>query len=233
MDAETLSSILFFVRLGVVTVFLWVASRVFDLWMDHKRRVADRDAFIRAIYAEVDFNTFDMTRFLDATISLERLSVLFENVEFVPHITDARHTEIYRSRTEELHFVIDDGLPDNSLVGDLVRFYGELEKVAQQIEGLGKPSFKQISVPGKAATIGNIYNTCAACERIGVTILGKMQSRFPQLSLSRNGRVDARDIGRVGDLQGRLAAIKSDLDRVDRTDHKSSPVRSVDNSDVP
>lgn len=219
MDPETLDNLLFFVRLGVVTVFLWVASRLFDLVMAYRHRVADRNAFIRAIYAEVDFNTFDMTRFLDATISLERLSDLFQDPEFVPHITDARHTEIYRSRIDELHFVIDDGKSDHSLVGDMVRFYGELEKVIQQIEGLGKPSFKLISVPGKVATIGNIYNTCAACERIGVTILGKMQARFPELGLSRNKREAVFDFKGADGLTQRLSALGSNLDRVDRSGH--------------
>lgn len=224
MEPETLANLLFVVRLGVITVFLWVASRVFDLVMDYRRRVSDRNAFIRAIYAEVDFNTFDMTRFLDATISLERLHVLFETKPgFVPHITDARHTDIYRNRTTELHFVVEDGGPDHSLVGDLVRFYGELEKVIHQIEGLGKPSFQMISVPGKVATMGHIYKTCTNCERIGITILGKMETRFPQLMLQRNSRGKAAELREEVDLSKRLEALGSDLDRINREHKTKSP----------
>jgi len=202
------------VRLGFVTVFLWVASRVFDLWLAHKRRVADRDAFIRAIYAEVDFNTFDMTRFLDATVPLERLETLFHRPDFVPHITDARHTEVYRSRINELHAVVGKNPGDGRLVGDLVRFYGELEKVTQQIEGLSKPSFLQISVKGKVATLSMIYNTCAICERIGTGVLGTMKARYPHLHLVRNH--DRSDVALdSATLAKRLKKLALDLDRVD------------------
>lgn len=215
MEEETLNNLLFLVRLGLVTVLLWVASRGFDLWVSYRRRVADRDAFIRAIYAEVDFNTFDMTRFLDATVPVERLATLFENKDFVPHITDARHNDVYKSRINELHFVVAGQADDASLVGDLVRFYGELEKVVQQIEGLGKDSFKMISVPGKAATMAHIYNTCGACEQIGRKILSKMEVRFEHLRLSRNEAKEQVSGSNISELRQRLAALSSDLDRVD------------------
>lgn len=224
MEAEAIGNLLFLVRLGLVTVALWIASRGFDLWQDMRRRASDRDAFIRAIYAEVDFNTFDMKRFLDATIPLTRLAEVFATRPgFVPHITDARHTDVYKSRIEDLHLVVAHAHLQDQLVGDLVRFYGELEKIIQQIEGLQKESFKMISNPGKVATIGQIYTACAACERLGIAILGEMEVRFRHLKLARNDGArpfSATGDAEIGEIKQRLTSLSSHLDRIDRTRHK-------------
>ncbi len=165
-----------------------------------------------------------MSRFLDATISLERLAVIFEEKEgFIPHITDARHTEVYRSRIGELHAVASDGAGLSDLVGELVRFYGELEKVTQQIEGLMKPSFAHISTKGKVATIGTIYRSCEVCERIGTALLREMELRYAHLRLSRNNKgahmLRATGAGTTEDLENRLKKLSSDLDRVNKSVH--------------
>ncbi|WP_373636575.1 hypothetical protein [Yoonia sp. BS5-3] len=225
MDAETLENIVLFLRIGVVTVALWVASRIFDLAMGHSQRRADRNAFVRAIYAEVDFNTFDMTRFLNTKVPLSRFHGLFEQSEaFVPHITDARHTDVYRSRIDELHFVAGGVTANASLVGDLVRFYGELEKVVQQIEGLSKDSFKTISVPGKVGTVRTIYQTCAVCEALGTSVLKKMETEFPKLHLTRNEsqvHIMGPEKSDIHLLRQRLSQLQSDLDRVNHRKHQS------------
>jgi hypothetical protein len=214
-----------FVGLGVLaSVLLWFGSRAWELWLEQRRLRADTDAFIRAIFAEIDFNTWDMTRFLKATVPLERLRELLEQRAFIPHITDARHTEVYRSRIKELHAVVGKGPSDDRLVGDIVRFYGELEKVTQQIEGLNRLSFRTISVAGKVGTIGTIYRTCETCEFLGKVILAQMEVRFAHLRLQRSDSALAADGEDLQGLKHRLEKLQSDLDRVNQAlGHRNSP----------
>lgn len=216
------------VWLGVVTVALWVASRSFDLWQSWDRRTKDKDAFIRAIYAEVAFNTFDMSRFLNATVPVSRLDELFSNKDFIPHITDARHTDIYRNGIGELHALAMPEPTDVDLVGDIVRFYGELEKITQQIEGLLKPSFSSISPKGKSATISRIYATCETSERIGKELMINMETKFSHLGLKSRAShwEDEEKLGTQSreQLSVRLQQLGSDLDRINATRHSGSPL---------
>ncbi len=219
MDTETLNNVLFIVRLGLVTIVLWFLSRVFDLWQTSRAKTADRDAYIQAIYAEIAFNTFDMARFLQAEIPAEKIEALFENSSFIPHITDARHTEVYSSRIGELHFVAGEGQQNTNLVGKLVRLYGELEKVTQQIEGLSKSSFKTISPKGKANTVKRIYRTCAVCQSLGEAILTEMEMTFGHLHLRKIDRDNIKEptssLSRE-ELPARLSELSSNLDRVNK-----------------
>tara|TARA_R110002073_G_scaffold119450_1_gene260821 strand:- start:246 stop:935 length:690 start_codon:yes stop_codon:yes gene_type:complete len=227
MSEEALANLVSITRLGIVTILLWVLSRVYDLWIQHVSRKSERNAYLRAIYAEVDFNTFDMTRFLDSTVSLDVLAPHLERPEYIPHITDARHTEIYRSRIGELDALSGLYGRHENLVGSLVQFYGELEKVTQQIEGLSKPSFVQISAVGKAGTISRIYKTCAVCEGLGKKILSKMERAYPQLRLEpiaerRQQENNARPMSH-SDAAHRLEKLTSDLNRVNSGTHSRSP----------
>jgi hypothetical protein len=227
MSENALSDLVFIIRLGIVTILLWICSRAYDFWIKHVSRAAERNAFLRAIYAEVDFNTFDMTRFLDSTVSIDLLAPHLERADYIPHITDARHTEIYRSRITELDALSGRYGRHENLVGSLVQFYGELEKVTQQIEGLSKPSFVQISPKGKAGTINRIYKTCAVCEGLGKGILSKMEKSYPRLGLepiAESHQVE-RNIRPMNHTEAadRLKKLSSDLNRVNNRTHSGSP----------
>ena len=51
-----------------------------------------QDNLVRAIYAEIDFNTTDMEIFLTKSPSLPVLrKAMAERDDLFPHITDARH----------------------------------------------------------------------------------------------------------------------------------------------
>lgn len=226
-DGEALNTVLFIVRLGAVTILIWVLSRLFDLWQAWDRRRKSEDAFLRSVYAEVAFNTYDMSRFLSATVSVDELEKRFADPSFVPHITDARHTDIYRSSVGDLHALAPIDLLDLDLVGETVRFYGELEKITQQIEGLSKQSFGSISAKGKAGTISRIYLTCGRTEKIGKSILGEMRRRFPHLDLRSNASrwedEENASLPSREELGSQLRKLQSDLDRINNTRHKSSP----------
>ena len=139
MTEEALTSLVLIIRLGLVTILLWILSRVWDIWRDWDKRKKQQAAYIRALFAEIDFNTADMSRFLSSAPPLSAFEKLFKDPGFIPHITDARHTDVYRTSMSELSVLSDD------LIGDIVRFYGDLEKVRNQIAGLLLPSFAVIS----------------------------------------------------------------------------------------
>jgi hypothetical protein len=56
-------------------------------------KVLKQDNLVRAIYAEIDFNTTGMEIFLTKSPSLPVLrKAMAERDDLIPHITDARHT---------------------------------------------------------------------------------------------------------------------------------------------
>lgn len=193
------------VRLGIVTILLWLASRLYELARTEMTRRAERRSFLRALFAEVDFNTRDMELFLAVSPDLARLRHALESQpDLVPHITDARHTQIYNANIGLLHHL------ENTLIAEMVTFYGALEKIRTQIEGVARPSFKTISVDGQMQTIEELMTTCNDCRRSGARILTSMQRSHPELALARFLR-PAQD---TRSLTERLQQLQSDLDRV-------------------
>ena len=83
-----------------------------------------QDNLVRAIYAEIDFNTTDMEIFLMKSPSLPVLrKAMVERDNLINHITDARHAWFYSSRISEMYVISDD------LMSQIVQFYGLLEKI--------------------------------------------------------------------------------------------------------
>ncbi|MEM8729793.1 MAG: hypothetical protein AAGF79_07725 [Pseudomonadota bacterium] len=195
------------IRYGLVAVGLWIVSRWWDLWRARKQRQDDRETFIRALFAEIEFNTIDLLRFIETKPDLKVFEDLFQNPSFVPHITDARHTDVYRSRITELHAV------SEYLIADVVRFYGDLEKIKAQIDGLQHESFRRISVKGRVGTMANMYDTIKGSAELGAAIIACMEVDYTHLQLKRRAPL-ARLILDNDELQERLQALESDLDRV-------------------
>ena len=72
---------------------------------------------VRAIYAEIDFNTTDMKIFLTKSPSLPVLrKAIAERDDLILHITDVRQTWFYSSRISEMHVKSDD------LMSQIVQF---------------------------------------------------------------------------------------------------------------
>lgn len=162
---------------------LWVLKELFQgvmRWRDAKQR---RDNLVRALYAEIDFNTRDMEVFLTRSPSEEQLRTrMAANPALVPHITDARHTEIYRTRIGELHGVTD------PVLSKMVHFYGMLEKIKVQIDGVNYPSYLTLSVDGRMNGVMVIVRTAQLAKKFGTELLADMERDFPQLNLSRFDR---------------------------------------------
>ncbi len=188
---------------ATVGVFLWLATRAYEIYVDRARKASQATADIRALYAEIDFNTRDMELFLNGPSPLDRIiRKLSDDPNFTPHVTDARHTEIYRTRVRDIHTI------GEGLIGRIVYFYGLMEKIKSQIDGLHLPSYRTISAEGRGNVIKNIYRTCEECQSVGELLLADMAARHPSLGLARVLRANDDD------LPSRLAALSSNLDRV-------------------
>ncbi len=170
---------------GAVALVLWVANRFYETW-DRRRRSRERSiANIRALYAEIDFNTRDMEMFLANPSSKEAIIArLRQDKGFIPHVTDARHTDVYRSRISEIHQF------GKGSIGRIIYFYGLLEKIRIQIEGVYLPSFTLISDNGRANVIHTLYATCQECEELGSELLQTLAREHPKLKLERENRID-------------------------------------------
>lgn len=106
-------------------------------------KVLKQDNLVRAIYAEIDFNTTGMEIFLTKSPSLPALrKAMAERDDLIPHITAARHIWFYSSRISEMHVISDD------LMSQIVQFYGLLEKIKMQVEGLNAKSYGTLSAAG-------------------------------------------------------------------------------------
>ena len=87
-DKFTLSLITAILGFGI-----WNIQRVMEDRKNANAKVLKQDNLVRAIYAEIDFNTTGMEIFLTKSPSLPVLrKAMAERDDLIPHITGARHT---------------------------------------------------------------------------------------------------------------------------------------------
>ena len=189
---------------GLSALFVFGASQLWDLTREHRKSQRATQSYIRALFAEIDFNTTDLRRFNNAAIDYSDLLNAFEgNKSLVPHITDARHTVVYSDSLSRLS-----DLPDG-FIRDVVEFYGDLEKIREIIAGLDKSSFQTISARGKLNVIKRLYGRTVEAENLGLALLDRFCDEFCELGLRcKHQPEDTRP------LNDRLAELESNLDRV-------------------
>ena len=130
-----------FVIGAIVSVTLWFATQWVRMGRRWWQRRNEKRNLVRALFSEIDFNTSDLNRFVADAEILDSLRALFKEMpNLIPHITDAHHTLIYRGNVDNLHYI------DDEVIVRLVQFYGILDKIKEQIDGLNRPSYQKISV---------------------------------------------------------------------------------------
>ncbi|MDD9911364.1 MAG: hypothetical protein OXR62_16980 [Ahrensia sp.] len=201
MDPESLVSL---VRLGLVTVCLWVASRAFELvrssWQTHQKK----KSYIRALFAEIDFNLVDLKRFVAVAPNAERLTQSLSDNKTIPHLTDARHTDIYKSNLDLLYHLDDD------LISSIVGFYGTLEKMNAMITGVLQPSYLTISTQGRVNVVLRLQTFAAETSLAGDSILEKLDTGFPNLNLQKSRKSKAGPATPLS-FDDRRSALEQDL----------------------
>ncbi len=168
---------------------LWFVSRIIDIFVSWRRRRNERLNLIRALFAEVDFNTKDLYIFVEMSTALDQIEARFNaDKDAVIHVTDAHHTLIYTSNVGQLHYL------DDRLAARLVHFYGLLDKIKAQIDGTHQPSFKAVTASGKLAVVKGLFENVRECEAIGKEVLEEFSATYPKLTLTRMARevVDIR-----------------------------------------
>lgn len=169
---------------ALVAVGLWFLARAYEFFVEGRQRGQVRTNFIRALYAEIDFNTADMDLFLSKPFTPAMARTMREKEDLIPHIVDARHTEFYRNNISELHHVSDD------LIGKVINFYGMLERLTAQIEALHRPSFLSITPDSRVEAVMRIYKTAEDCFHGGTNLLSDLGSEEDRLRLSRTQRAE-------------------------------------------
>lgn len=186
---------------------LWLLKEVVEAWRSHRRGVKQQNNLVRALYAEIDFNTCDMEIFLEKSPDEQALrEALTANPRLVPHITDARHTEIYRNRINELH-----SMSDETLAG-MVHFYGMLEKIAAKIEAVNYPSFQLVSIEGRIFAVMGIVRSAILARRFGNDLLEKMAKEHTKLNLKRFNRNEDADREARKDIKAKNSLEREDPD---------------------
>lgn len=168
---------------AVVSISLWVATQVYQLFRDLYRQRIEKINLVRALFAEIDFNTKDLHIFAKNSASLKDLErKLREDPVLVPHITDAHHTLIYKSNITNLPYI------SNTIIAQLVLYYGLLDKIKEQIDGLNQHSFRTVSAQGRYITIKRILDNVKECEAVGNEILLMFTISYKKLGLTRQYR---------------------------------------------
>ncbi|WP_321337701.1 hypothetical protein [Breoghania sp.] len=168
---------------AIIAAFVFVFSKSYEvtkiIWDDKK----EKEKYIRSLFAEIDFNTRDMEIFISdsAPINLVK-EKLIEDSSFLPHVTDSRHTDIYKSQINLIHHISDDYLPD------VVSFYSIMNQIGVEVSSIYRPSFKKISIEGQVSTIKDLYVDSRECSRIGRKILDTMKDKYPNYKLKRKIR---------------------------------------------
>jgi hypothetical protein len=175
---------------------LWLIKEVFEGWRRTRQATKQYSNLVRALYSEIDFNTRDMEKFLHESPDEETLrKAMSANPKLVPHITDARHTEIYRNRIGELH-----SMSDKTLSG-MVHFYGMLEKVKAKIDAVNYQSFQSVSIEGRMFAVMGIVRSATTAKRFGIDLLNDMAKDHKTLKLKRFDRNDDMDAEQLKDLK--------------------------------
>ena len=194
--------------LSLITAILgfgiWNIQRFIEDRRNAHAKVLKQDNLVRAIYAEIDFNTTDMEIFLTKSPSLPVLrKAMSEREDLIPHITDARHTWFYSSRISEMHVISDD------LMSQIVQFYGLLEKIKMQVEGLNAQSYSTLSASGRFKVVILIRNTAEEAWLCGKDLLRGLECAYHDLGLARYQRPELVD---MTTLRERMVALETRIE---------------------
>lgn len=175
---------LFAALMAASTAFtIWVLGHLVAMGVGFWKRSREKEKFIRSLYAEIDFNTADMAIFLAAPICYvtfrERVKL---NKDFVPHITDARHTHFYMKNIDSI------SATGREYVGEVVYFYGVLDKIRAKIDGIYKKSFTNISLESRESAIRSIYVHVEEAKKTGEQLLQTMEKKYKGYKLKRKVR---------------------------------------------
>lgn len=144
---------------GLVVALLLVAAayavrQISEIVMARVEERRRRGRFFAALYAEIAYNTADLRRFHETAAPPEVLAAAIKrNATNAAHMTDARHVAIYQSGAASLT-----ELP-RSVIGDVVAFYSQLEKIKAQTDALRWESFQQISDAGRLQVLKQLWST--------------------------------------------------------------------------
>ena len=175
VDKFTLSLITAILGFGI-----WNIQRFMEDRKNANAKALKQDNLVRAIYAEIDFNTTDMEIFLTKSPSLSVLrQTMAERDDLIPHITDARHTWFYSLRISEMHVISDD------LMSQIVQFYGLLEKIKMQVEGLNAKSYGTLGSAGRFKVVVFIRYTAVEAWLCGKELLRELEHAYTKLGLVR------------------------------------------------
>lgn len=164
---------------GVVAIFLFLLGKLYEIARDYFRLRRLRRNLVRALYAEIDFNTRDLTRFVEETDIDYVVRRLREKPDRIPLITDARHTLFYTSRLPEMQFV------SNRVIGRIVHFYGRLERLRVQIESIGNEAYMSQDVEARIAVVQRVFKTATTCKNAGEGLMNAMEKDYTGLHLER------------------------------------------------
>jgi hypothetical protein len=202
---------------AAVTIALWIGSRLVEYMSARNTRARERIRYLTALYAEIDFNTHDMEEFVEESDISHIAQRLRDGLSKTPHITDSRHTQIYRGEIGLVHHV------GAGHISSVVNFYGIMEKIKAQIDGTQLASYGSISPAGRAVVVTRIYEACSNCASVGRSLLEEMERSYPSLRLKRRSRNEA-PLG-LGTHDGKLM-LSSLQDRIAAATEKSTILRS-------
>lgn len=168
---------------AAASILVWVLTRWFEMLAAWRRKRHDRAALIRSLFAEIDFNTRDLQFFIENSADLSAVEArLSQSPDYLPHLTDAHHTRVYSARIDDLH-MLEDGL-----TARIVLFYGLLDKIKVQIDGINLKSYASVSVAGKMTVLRRIIANVRETEQQGQLILVLFSEKYRKYALTRHDR---------------------------------------------
>ncbi|MEO1330539.1 MAG: hypothetical protein AAFW46_12825 [Pseudomonadota bacterium] len=130
----------------------------------------NRREFIAALLAEVEYNIDEIADFRALSAALPVVEAFIRAKNLPPHITDTRHTRVYRESVERLFTL------NPETIRRLIVFYNELDTVSGQIDGLQLASFSGISVAGKYKTVERIIDNAKKAQNYGRCAASSLRS---------------------------------------------------------
>ena len=161
---------------AAVTFTLWVLKQFVDVATRFWRRRQSRRSLIRALYAEVRFNVAELRDAAEHGVKIEDIRDAMEaRPDTIPHMTDAEHDDVYRTRLRDLP------LFEDKLIAGIIQFYGRMRKIKVQIDGMNLPSYATISINGRLKVMDRINQQIVAASDNGQALLKELEQTYPKV----------------------------------------------------
>ncbi|MDV4178018.1 hypothetical protein R1521_05795 [Rhizobium brockwellii] len=165
---------------AIAAIIIWLLSKIYDLINGRFAEKNEREKFLIALFAEIDFNMQDLKE-AQGDYNHDQLKALIgkQPHKSTPYMMFTYHDQIFSDNLKLIHHV------GQSYVGDVVAFYGFLRNVAAQVDTMFERGYANQKLDNKVRILSEILQDVERALEVGGSILNTMEEKYGDLKLRR------------------------------------------------